>query len=76
MRFARARDRDDSRMRFARDLRPGAPERFAGPRGQQKHFSHFVWPTFVQSTAAVCEGLDRAWMLKEAASRRWFWAQA
>ncbi len=22
----------------------------------------FVWPTFVQTTAAVCEGLDRAWM--------------
>lgn len=21
----------------------------------------FVWPTFVQTTAAVCEGLDRAW---------------
>jgi len=22
----------------------------------------FVWPTFLQTTAAVCEGLDRAWM--------------
>lgn len=22
----------------------------------------FVWPTFIQTTAAVCEGLDRAWM--------------
>lgn len=22
----------------------------------------FVWPTFLQSTVAVCEGLDRAWM--------------
>ncbi len=22
----------------------------------------FVWPTFVQTTEAVCEGLDRAWM--------------
>ncbi len=22
----------------------------------------FVWPTFVQTTSAVCEGLDRAWM--------------
>src|SRR4029077_6606863 len=21
----------------------------------------FVWPTFLQTTAAVCEGLDRAW---------------
>jgi transposase len=21
----------------------------------------FVWPTFVQTTAAICEGLDRAW---------------
>ncbi|WP_394834991.1 hypothetical protein LVJ94_51675 [Pendulispora rubella] len=21
----------------------------------------FVWSTFVQTTAAVCEGLDRAW---------------
>src|ERR1700733_258360 len=22
----------------------------------------FVWPTFLQTTAVVCEGLDRAWM--------------
>ena len=22
----------------------------------------FVWPSFLQTTAAVCEGLDRAWM--------------
>ena len=22
----------------------------------------FVWPTFLQTTETVCEGLDRAWM--------------
>jgi transposase len=26
----------------------------------------FVWPTFRQTTAAVCEGLDRAWQFYEA----------
>jgi transposase len=26
----------------------------------------FVWPTFVQTTAAVCEGLDRAWRFFDA----------
>jgi transposase len=29
----------------------------------------FVWPTFVQTTAAVCEGLDRAWMFFAATIR-------
>jgi transposase len=29
----------------------------------------FVWPTFVQTTAAVCEGLDRAWSFFGAMAR-------
>ncbi len=29
----------------------------------------FVWPTFVQTTEAVCEGLDRAWWFFGAMSR-------
>lgn len=29
----------------------------------------FVWPTFVQTTAAVCEGLDRAWWFFDAMSK-------
>jgi transposase len=29
----------------------------------------FVWPTFAQTTAAVCEGLDRAWWFFDAMCR-------
>ena len=29
----------------------------------------FVWPTFVQTTEAVCEGLDRAWVFFAAMTR-------
>jgi transposase len=29
----------------------------------------FVWPTFAQTTEAVCEGLDRAWWFFEAMAR-------
>lgn len=29
----------------------------------------FVWPTFVQTTEAVCEGLDRAWWFFDSMSR-------